>query len=588
MVDINFFSKLIYGYPSDLFSNINYLWKLHNGLYKDDPSFPLQFISTYSYRLLTFLPDAVSAYNLLFLGLYIINLVVILYLSKKILKNNSASLLTVTVIMTGNFPTFHSMQNLEFSYLFAVFLFLYSILKFYSEQSYKNSIFVALTFSLAMFISFQFALFSLVILIFASIYHFFSLIVGKRLDNPSDLLRKYIVIYVLCFIFTLPSTYLVINKSLNPHYYDGTILETLYERNSLLDLVAYGARPWDYLMPSIYHPVFGSYVQNFYQYIRNNYSYQFWSTFLPERANYLTFTGMGLALYALWTTLRSWRRRINVVSQEDSRNIGLLMLMAIFMFLVSMPAVIEIKGFHIYFPSYFLFKVFPMFRVYARAGVFVLLSVAILAGYGLKFLLAKIRNDWFSLRLGGISFPGRKSVVLTTVLCGLVLFENLNFPPFAVMDVGHVPQVYAWLKNQPGDPIIAEYPRDNSVVDIGGGCPSWLDPKITRDYNGAYTAFYQTVHGKKTFGGEKLSKDELVALGDLAVAGSYQVLKKYGVSYVLAHTKDPMIGIHPWPYPQENPLDACWQRRIMKKPEKVYEGFQKVAEFYDGVVYKVQ
>lgn len=156
------------------------------------------------------------------------------------------------------------------------------------------------------------------------------------------------------------------------------------------------------------------------------------------------------------------------------------------------------------------------------------------------------------------------------------------------MDTGHVPSIYGWLENQPGDSVIAEYPMDNSIIDIGGGCPSWSDPKITRGYNGAYKVFYQTVHRKKTFRVENLSKEEQASLGDLVSVNSYQVLKKYGVNYVLAHTRDPMIGIHPWPYPQENPLDDCWRRRIMKKPDKVYSGFKEVAEFDDGIIYKVQ
>jgi len=384
------------------------------------------------------------------------------------------------------------------------------------------------------------------------------------------------------FLLTLPAP-----LSLFPANNQGgepSQLESLREglsRNTLSDLVAYSARPWDYLLPSIYHPVFGNLVRNFYGHLRNNFSYQFWSTSLPERANFLTVTSIWLAIYAVF------RMAKNRVLPPEKKLILSLVWLTVLMFLISLPAIATFRGWVIPLPSYFLFKVFPMFRVYARAGVFVLLSVSILAGYGLKFLLSNIRNDWFFIKLGIISLPGRKSVVLTTVLCGLILFENLNFPPFSVMDVKHVPQVYAWLKNQPEDLVIAEYPMDNSVVDIGGGCPSWLDSKITRDYNGAYTAFYQTLHHKKTFAIERLSKEERMTMGDLALVDSYQVLKKYGVNYVLAHTKDPMIGIHPWPYPQENPLDECWQRRIMKKPEKVYEGFKKVAEFDDGVVYRV-
>jgi len=101
-----------------------------------------------------------------------------------------------------------------------------------------------------------------------------------------------------------------------------------------------------------------------------------------------------------------------------------------------------------------------MFRVYARAGVLVLFSVATLSAFSWDYIILRIKNGTF---------------LLTVFLSLLIIFENLTLPPLPVMDVSRVPKVYNWLKDTPGDFLIAEYPKDNSVNDLGGAVPvGWI------------------------------------------------------------------------------------------------------------------
>lgn len=495
------------------------------------------------------------------------------------LVSRGPSVLAAIIYCSSQYYFWHGSQNLELI-LGAGFLPLFILSAVNLEKSiqgpghlFRNSIVVGILLSLILLSSFYLGYLSVIIL--CSFFLFYRL-VGPFLKISVSINRQvlagYITVIVTFVFLSFPAYFQLLEYrfgQLPPKTF--RTISAAVMRNTALDVVAYSARPWDYLTPSIYHPLFGESARAFYTYLRDNNSYQFWSPDLPERANYLTFTAIILSLYAVWKLLK--RRR--TTSMENKRFFYSIVFLAVASFLLSMPAVLTVRGFLLPLPSYFLFMVFPMFRVYARAGIFVLLSFSLLSAYGLSCLLE------------GVSRKSRSSIIIAGV-CLLVLFENLSYPPFPLMDVGKVPLVYDWLSKQEGNFIIAEYPTDNSAVDLGGGCPSWLDQKITRDYNGAYAAFYQTTHGKKVFEPDNSSKDERISLGDLALADSYLVLKKYGVNYVLVHTRDPMIGIHPWPYPQENPLDTCWQRRIMKKPEKLYEGFKKVAEFDDGVVYKVQ
>ena len=43
-------------------------------------------------------------------------------------------------------------------------------------------------------------------------------------------------------------------------------------------------------------------------------------------------------------------------------------------------------------PSFFMYKILPMFRAYCRFGIVVELAVAVLAGFGLKFFLRDLSH----------------------------------------------------------------------------------------------------------------------------------------------------------------------------------------------------
>ena len=138
-----------------------------------------------------------------------------------------------------------------------------------------------------------------------------------------------------------------------------------------------------------------------------------------------------------------------------------------------------------------------------------MLAIAVLSAFGLKAVLEK--------------FKSRKSKIAAgIILFGLVIFEFWNYPPLKVIEVGKVSQAYYWLKEQPGDIIIAEYPLD-------AGSPNEL------------YKFYQTVHEKKIINGttpysyaNSIAKT-MVRLSDQKTAG---ILKGMGVKYVLVHREN--------------------------------------------------
>jgi hypothetical protein len=150
-----------------------------------------------------------------------------------------------------------------------------------------------------------------------------------------------------------------------------------------------------------------------------------------------------------------------------------------------------------------------MFRAYCRFGIVLMLAVAVLAGFGFKFFLErfKSRNTKFAV---------------TALFCGLVLFEFWNWPPYKVIDLSKVPAVYYWLKEQPKDVVIAEYPLDY-------------------DSPNELYKFFQTVHERKIINGtipgtyaNKVAQE----IRRLSAPRTASILKWMGVKYAVVHKDD--------------------------------------------------
>jgi hypothetical protein len=272
------------------------------------------------------------------------------------------------------------------------------------------------------------------------------------------------------------------------------------------DLFAQSARPLSYFLPSVDQPVFGKFTEKFVG--SNLYGASF-----TEHALYLGWLPLILAFFAF----RKWRARRkskelgtapcgDSPSNREDFYIGFFAFLAVMAWLFSQPPWWNLFGFKVYMPPFFMYKVLPMYRAYCRFGIVVMLAVAVLGAYGLKFILEKFQSRG-------------KAVSVGILFCALLLFEFWNYPPFKVIDVSRMPQAYAWLRAQPQGCAIAEYPLD------------------AESPNERYK-FYQTIHQKKMINGtvpgtqaHEFAKT-ITKLSDLRTA---EVLKGMGVTYVLVH-----------------------------------------------------
>ena len=231
----------------------------------------------------------------------------------------------------------------------------------------------------------------------------------------------------------------------------------------LEQLDMYSARPWDYFLPSVQHPVFGKFTSGF---ITSHIHKSYWH----EQTLYLGWTLLILGGIGAWSLWRS--------KKPEHRFWGtFLPLTMLIGFLFSLPPQVHLFGVPLPLPGYFLYQVLPMFRVYARFGIVVATALIPLAGFGISWVLRRVR--W------------KKTVVC--ILGGLILFEFLPPIPFPTVDLSDPPDVYEWLAKQTEVEAIVEYPLNWPAVKEGEHLNLW----DLYEY-----MVWQRVHEKPMFNGE--------------------------------------------------------------------------------------
>ncbi|MBU1998289.1 MAG: hypothetical protein KKE64_02210, partial [Candidatus Omnitrophica bacterium] len=313
-------------------------------------------------------------------------------------------------------------------------------------------------------------------------------------------LKNIIIVSLLAFLIVLPQFYPIVKNTflarntapaaVNPYHRP---FEDLFEQS---------ARPLSYFLPAAVHPLFGKFTEQFI-------GSQLYGISFTEHTLYLGWVPLIFAFIAF----KRWRknRRLRTTNHEPRTDefsyIGFFILLAIVAWFFSQPPWWQWGPLKIYMPSFFMYKVLPMFRAYCRFGIVLMLAVAVLAGFGLKFVLEKFNNK-----------TTKTGIAVLVML--LVLFEFWNYPPFKVIDVSRFPAVYNWLRLEPKDTVIAEYPLD------------------ARDQNEMYK-LYQTRHEKKMINASARgtqANNIALTITQLSSSRTAGILKWMGVRYVIVHS----------------------------------------------------
>lgn len=513
----------LYGIPrGDIFSMIWYFWwqkyALAHGLtigfcnmiaapfgvsFINWPAF-LQPALTYPALLLTTLSGEVFTYNALLIATFVIAAVTMYYLVYYFTRNRLASLVAGIIFSFSPYHLMHAKGHLNIIMgMQWLPLFVLSLFKLSESRSYKNMAFFAAAFSLVALSNFYDGFFAVVITGSFIVYKLSTVILSRRkLHLNLETLKVFVVTALLIMLLVIPFTFSTIKTAVEHNLLKPKSTETSIYSRSLEDLSIYSARPWEYFIPFIENPIFGKYTKPLLE-------ARLHQSNVVEQTIFLGFIPLALALYALWDWFKK-RRKPRAEKDGGSSVIPLLAWMAFVASVFSMPPVISRFGPKILMPSRFVYMALPMFRVYARFGVVVLLMVAALAGLG----LARILDNLASRK----KIYSYLSVALIILLIGL---EFTNVPPFRVTGISKAPPVYRWLAEQPGDFIIAEYPL-------------WrFDQGEHNEY-----LFYQRIHGKRLFNGADAGtradqiRQEIEDISRPEAPGTLSYLK---VKYVIVH-----------------------------------------------------
>jgi len=472
-------------------------------------------ISIFLSKWFTILTNEVFTFNIIILLSFFLSAVFMYYLVYQFTKNKVAGLISGIVFAFSPYHFIKTWEHLSLLQIQWIPLYVWGLLNLYKKPILKNVLLTSLAFGIIIIFDYTYAyimsIFTLGFIIFILLYQLKNMIDIENvalIKKVWKVLGMTVAAVALGLLFNSPALYRIFKTML---FYPKTdvAIANLYIR-PLRYLFTQSARPLSYLLPSVEHPIFGRLTKSMLGSI-------FYGRGSIEQTLYLGWTPLIFAFIAfkVWNKKRKNKQlavNSEQLTEKDNFYIGFFIFSAILAFLFSLPPYFNLWIFKIYFPSFFMYKILPMFRAYARFGILVMLCVSVLAGFGLKYILERIRSQ-------------KNKFAFSTFIIFLVLFEFTNIPPFHATDISKPPSVYQWLKGQRGDFAIAEYPLGESM--------QLSESAVHLDY-----IFYQRIHQKKLINGAQIGtyaykiKEKINKIMDAQTPG---ILKWLGAKYVVIH-----------------------------------------------------
>ena len=381
----------------------------------------------------------VLTYNLFFLASFVLGGLCCYLLVRYLTGDKLASLAAGSLF---SFSAYHYAHGLGHWCLFSVQwlpLFALSVLRFHRRPDLRGAAHTVVATCLVV-VTFPYygAYFVVPFLICFILYHLRG--EGSKVGD-----RRFLVGLILALALAAGGTLLFYSNYLLPQENVATAL-----RQSAQDIRRYSADLLAYVVPSARHPVFGDRVAPLY----GNFSA---GANLAEGTVYL---GIVTLLLALWG-----QRRGRGAGTSFWVSLGLVA------FILSLGPVLRVNGRELFPLPYALLMKLPLFvwlRAPGRMSVTVLLSLCVLAGYGLRDLLHRVRGRSIA----------RPLVVAMVVLAGA--FESLFSYPYQSSSAT-VPAFYSEL--MPGES------GSEGLFDLPSG-PGYSQST-------SWYMFYQTQHGRK-------------------------------------------------------------------------------------------
>lgn len=480
---------------------------------------------------LTFWLGEIPSFNLVLLLSFPLSALAMYLLVCYLFKSRPAAFFAGLVYMLAPYHFWQGYSHIGLALIQYLPLWILSFFYFDRQRNLRSAFFLSLSFWLVFLTSFYLGFFSFLITAFYFLGRFF--FQPRRYLNFRTV-GLLLVSAGLVFLGVWPvvSTF----RQAKVRGVDAGVNQAL--NRQLVELLGLSGRPLDYLVYPPNHPFFGKFNKPIYDFWGSlSPDFKFRSTYFPERVVFVGWLNLSLAALAVVAFFRK---------SATTKILTLLLLAAAWL---SLPPYFSLRGFTFYTPSFFIFKFFPLVRVYSRVGIFVFLFLTLLSTQAVARIGEKVKAR-------------RWRFVFYGLLTAVALFEFL--PGSAYTDLSPTPAVYRWLKKQPGDFVILEYPQ---AFDLQSAL------------------LFQREHQKRILNMSD-ANPRFALWGDLKFLTNpraHETLKREGVRYVIYHLKD----LTP------NPYDDWRFFRFAPPPkdaeEKFYSdiGLKRVAEFPEAIVYEV-
>ncbi len=512
-----------YGYPGDPFGVIWWIWWFKYSIFELNAS-PLfspmvgapdgiyrplvtPVISLFSLPF-SVLAGEVFSYNFLILSSFVLSGIGMYSLAFYLIKNKYASLISSIIFAFSPYHIAHAMDHWELAQIQWIPFCLLYMLKLDRDRSYKNAAIFGIFLAIVLFSNWYYAFFTLLLILIYFLYKAYTSKLYILRNFTICFNRKNLKIAGIILVILTGTALAVYYFFVKPALFSS---QQIVPERDIYELLVYSAKPWDFFLPPVYHPVFGQYVQEFVL------SHLYGSNTI-EQILYIGFAPLFLAAYAIFKFIKNKKA-------EEYSVVVLFTLFALLALGFMLPPYLPIGSLKIPFSlSYLLYQITPSFRAIARFDVILMMSVSILAGISIKHLIEEKFRKW--------------NLFLILVILAIILFEFAPIPsnisqikrpeqnfPFGQHEYEYhttrikIPQEYNWLASQDGDFTIIEYP-----VVIAPGKEEIVDLRYL---------FYQRIHKKKLVNGG--SEEIMKSLAEINETSASR-LKKMGVKYAIVHT----------------------------------------------------
>lgn len=385
-------------------------------------------VTDYAGAILDYLSDEVVAFNIMILISFPLSGFFTYLLAYYLTQDRIVSFFAGLLYAFSPYHWIHSYYHLSGSQIQWFPLYLFALFLFRDTGRPRHALLLLISLLLVVLSNYYYALFVLVLtllfIIYEGVYLFFSREERKRRLKPFlQILGSITLSGVIIFS--------ILYKNLSVVFKNLTDFAARYD-----DLFRYGSRPWGFVLPPLDNPFLGWIGKD---YILSRLE----GGTIVEHTLYIGVFPILLSIIALWVWLR---KKEMPFSERTGFYLPFLFTLIFTSLLFSRPPVMTLFGFKINMPSHYLYQIVPMFRAYARFGLFVYLAIALLSAAGLSILL-----------------KSKKRILIAGLALLLLFIEYMNIPPFRINHILPT-ESHRWISKISRDSLVADYTRDISGI----------------------------------------------------------------------------------------------------------------------------